>query len=264
MRILKYLIVLSSFFVFTNSWATQVLVWNKKPLELRLEVGKERIVEFEDNIILGFPQKVKSRMRISSAAGVAYLTPVTPFPKTRVQIKLASSNEVIFVDMFAVDSEDSQPLESVKVISNEEQQENEANEQALFESTDGVTLKQLVQYATHAYFAPPRLRDSSLAIRISDVTKPVDLRLLFQGSSAGLYELKPLKNFQTTEYNLTTILLTNRTQHQQKIIYSDITGEYETVSSQHLTVGPKASATQSTVLYLVTKQPLSENGLYSY
>ena len=260
----RVLIAIIALFAAGHSMATEVLVWDKKPLEVRLEVGKERIIQFPDNILLGLPPKIKSRMRIDSAAGVAYLTPVAEFPKTRIRVQLASSNESVFLDLVAVNADSDTPLQLIKIIDKSEQEETENLEQERFGETGDITIKQLVQYVSHDYFAPARLVDKSLGIQVSDINKPLDLRLLFKGASAGLYDLKPLRNYRTIDYNLTAILLTNKTEHPQTIVYSDVAGDFETVSSQQIKVGPKGSPSQSTLLYLVTKQPLTESGTFVY
>lgn len=266
MKIIK----LSQWFVFLclgliaqSATATDVLVWNKKPLEIRLEVGKERLIEFPDNIEFGLPIKLSTRLKPHSAAGVAYLTPLAAFPKTRIQVRLASNNEIIFIDLFATEPEDDTPMELVKIISNQEQIEADKQEQDRFEESGTISLKELVQYASHDYFAPPRLRTEALSLRVSDVTTPLDLRLLFSGESAGLFTLRALRQYRTIDYTLTAILVTNRSDSPQNIVYSDIKSDYVTVSSQHLSVGPKSSSTQSTVLYFVTERPLSENGNFT-
>lgn len=238
--------------------ATDVLVWDKKPLEVRLEVGKERLIEFPDNILFGLPTKLTTRLKLDSAAGVAYLTPLTTFPKTRVPVKLATTNEIIFIDLFAAEADGDAPMDLVKIISNKERKETEQKEQARFEESGSISLKDLVQYASHDYFAPPRLRQEALSMQISEVTTPLDLRLLFGGESAGLFDLKPLRQYRTLDYTLTAIMVTNRSDSPQNIVFSDIKADYVTVSSQHLSVGPKSSSTQSTMLYFVTNQPLSE------
>jgi integrating conjugative element protein (TIGR03749 family) len=243
--------------------ATEILVWKQKPLEVRLEVGKERIVKFPDNIMLALPAKVRNRMSIDSSAGVAYLTPLAPFPKTRIKVRLATTNELIYIDTFAQTPDDEVPLQDVKIITSAEHEKIQDAKQELFAETDSISLKELVQYATHDFFAPPEFAKLSLPIQESPITKPLNLELMFTGFSAGIFDAKAIKQYRTVNYTLTAIKLTNRTHRTQPIVYSHIenTG-YETVSSQHTEVGPKGSNQQSTLLYFVTDRPLSEISYY--
>lgn len=248
-------------FFSSQAISTEILVWDSKPLEIRLEVGKERIVEFPDNIEVALPSKVLARMSFDSRSKVGYFLPRTPFPKVRAKVRLVSSNELIFVEIFAVEPDDATPLEDVKVILKSEWEEQDKDKQVLFAQSNNVTLKELVQYATHDFFAPPEFKKMTLPIQESRIQRPLNLELMFTGFSAGLFDLEPVKQYRTQLYTLTAIKLTNRTNQVQPIIYSHLENNgYVTASSQHRTVTPKGSNGQSTLLYYVTHKPLTENG----
>lgn len=243
--------------------ATEILVWDKKPLEIRLEVNKERLVEFPDNISMALPPKVLARMSVDSAAGIAYLLPRAPFGKVRIKVRLASTNELIFVDIFAVEPTDDTPMQRVKIVSNEEKIARDETKQQLISNSADISLKELIQYAAHDFFAPPEFKKMDFPIIESRILKPLNLELMFTGLSAGLFDLQPVKQYRTQKYTLTAIKVTNRTNVTQPIVYSDLENVgYITVSSQHINVLPKGTNRQSTLLYYVTDKPLTEGGSY--
>lgn len=260
---MKLLIFLTLTLLAFSSTATEVLVWDKKPLEIRLEVNKERLIEFPDNISMAIPGKALNRMSVDSAAGVAYLMPRVAFGKVRIKVRLVSTNELILVDLFAVDPSDDMPMQNVKVISNEEKQANEEAQVELMAQSSDVTLKQLVQYVSHDFFAPPEFQKMDLPIQESRILKPLNLELMFTGFSAGIFDLKAIKQYRTQNYTLTAIKVTNRTNETQPIIYSDLENVgYITAGSQHSVVQPKGTQQQSTLLYYITDRPLTENSNY--
>ncbi|WP_428776370.1 TIGR03749 family integrating conjugative element protein [Vibrio sp.] len=250
-------------FTATVGHATEILVWDKKPLSIRLEVGKERIIEFPDNIMIGLPEKVSARMQINSAAGVAYLKPMAPFPKTRITIRLESTNELMFIDMFAVKSDSAADLDMVKILTKEAHAKQQAVKDAQFIQSESVSIKELIQFASHDLYAPTRLKNLTKPVQESSISKPLKLDLMFMGRSASLFDLKALKQYRTLRYTLTAILITNRTYQKQPIRYTDLYPNFIAVSSQHMDVGVLGSESQSTVLYLVTERPLSEDKTYS-
>lgn len=258
----KWLILLAvTFSQFT--FATEVLVWDKVPLKIRLEVGKEQLIEFPDNIELNMPQKMYNRLSINAAAGIAYITPQAPFPTARIEALLVTTNQKIFIDLFAVESDSKEPAEHIKIITKEESQEKEKARDKLFEQSASVTIKDLIQYASHDLFAPDRLKQTGKPITESKINKPLDLNLLFMGRSAGIFEIKPIKQYRTKKHTLTALLLTNKTEKPQMIVYRDLYPSFVAVSSQHIDVGPAKGVAESTVLYLVTDKPLTQYSIYA-
>lgn len=243
--------------------STEVLVWDTKPLKIRLEISKERIIVFPDNVEITMPAQLHRNVNIASTAGKVYVTPNKPFPESRIEVALVSTNERVLIDLFAVSPTDDNELGIVKVVTNQENILKEQTESELFEQTKNITIKELIQHASHDLYAPARLKQTNRPIRESEIHKPLDLALLFMGRSADLFDIQPLKQYQTTNHTLTAILLTNRTPTQQMLVYRDMYPNFEAVSSQHKNVGPKGGLDESTVMYLVTKHPLYDDPIYA-
>lgn len=260
---MKKLLLLLTALVSFQTAATDILVWDKKRLTIKLEVGKERIVEFPDNIRYGIPSAVLKKMNVDSQAGVLYLLPRAPFPETDIKVTLASTSEQVLVTMFAVRPQDDLPLEDVKVITKSESDKQDKQDQELLAKSSDVSLKQAIQFASQDLFAPPDYQKMVLPIQISEVRKPLNLELMFQGFSAGIFDLKAIKQYRTQKLTVTAIVATNRTDQVQPIVYSHLenTG-YITVTSQHKQVQPAGSEGQSTVLYYVTERPLTTYKTY--
>lgn len=243
--------------------STEVLVWDAKPLKVRLEISKERIIVFPDNVEIAMSAQLHKNISISSTAGKVYVTPNKPFPESRIEVSLVSTNQRVLIDLFAVSPSDDNELGIVKVVTNEENELKQQRESELFAQTKSISIKELIQHASHDLYAPSRLKQTNRPIRESEIRKPLDLALLFMGRSADLFDIQPLKQYQTTNYTLTAILLTNRTSTQQMLVYRDMYPNFEAVSSQHKNVGPKGGLDESTVMYLVTKHPLYDDPIYA-
>lgn len=246
--------------------ATDVLTWNKTPLHIRLNVGEERMVIFTDNVRLGLPPQLMSDLKITNAGGVLYLTARKPFPDTRISVQYVTNNKQVLVDLFATKPDgNEEKLDDIKVVNQSEEKKAEEAQSKLFESSSAVSLKTLIQYASRDFYAPPRLKMSGLPITETKVTQPLHLDILWTNQMAGLFDLVALKQYQTTNYTLTAIMLSNRTNKQQHIILRDLYPDQNiiTATAQHLIVGPHNSDTDTTIFYLVTKDPLTSYGIYS-
>ncbi|MGR5296818.1 TIGR03749 family integrating conjugative element protein [Vibrio mediterranei] len=246
-----------------SAWATDILVWDKRPLQVRLEVNKERIIEMPDNVRVGLPEYLYSKVNISTTGGVMYVTAKEPFTKTRATIRLASNNEEILIDFFGVESIDDMEPELIKIIKKDDAEKAEAARDAYMAQSNGVSVKDIIQYASHDFYAPPRLKNTNKPIIENEIRAQLRLDLMFMGRSASLFDLKALKQYRTSRYTLTAILVTNRTSQPQEIVYSDLYPDFIAASSQHIDVGPAGSQEESTILYLVTSQPISNNAIYA-
>ncbi|TDR72550.1 DUF3438 family protein [Photobacterium lutimaris] len=240
--------------------ATEIHVWDKKPIEIRLEVGKERLVHFSDNVMLEAPQEVVDKVQVYSAAGTLYLKPKQQLGKTRAWAVL-NSGEKIFLDIFAVRPKDEE-LDDIKIIHSDEMAQTKEVFGLSTPVATGVTVQQLVQYASIDLYGVQRLVPQ-LPVVESEVTGELDFTVLFGGGSAAMFDVKPLKQYRTANYTLTALLITNRTQWPQQVIYTDVFPAHIAVSSQHIDVGPVNSITESTTLYMVTDRPLRENSVFA-
>ena len=242
------------------SLATEVLVWDKAPLSLRLEVGKERIVSFgNQNVVVGVPASLRSKLRVQSAAGVAYLEPVAAFPSQRVEFKLVESNTLIFIDVFAAMPDDEAPLEPAKVLIKRALDRKKQEEAARVGELAGpkATPIDLTRYAAQSFYAPSRLLDDRWGIAVTDLGKIEGLDLLFGGTSAGLFKITPVKQFAVNGMFLSALLLENQSSYPQVFRHPDIYPIYEFATPQHMNMGASGAVDDHTMLYLITRKPLN-------
>ena len=255
-------IIFSACSVYAN---TEVLIWKKTPLKVNLEVGKERLIHFEDNVSIDLTGSLYKKLRqpTVAAAGVLYLTANAPFPKERITVTLASTGELIFIDLVAVETKDETDLGDVRVVGAKAIDDQAKVEAETLLQSNQVSIRQLFQHASQDWYAPDRLKNNSLPIVEKEIKKEIYLENLFMGASAGLFDLKALKTYTTNRYVLTAIEVKNRTLSPQDIVYSDIYPDYTVVVAQHVFIGPRYSDTQSTMLYLIREDSLEKDGAYS-
>lgn len=241
--------------------ATEIFVWKSRPIELKLEVGKERVIEFPMNVKLGMNPALRKRIRLGNAAGKIYITPVQSFPKTRIQARL-EDGQILYLDLHAGRPHGTDLPEDVKIVFPDQVDEEVAAFGLVKEPKMGITEVQLTRYAIIDNYGVKRLLPN-LPITKSEIKRPLNLEFLFGGSSAAMFDLVAEKQYRTQRFTLTYIRLVNRTNQTQEIRVTDIPAFHSGVVSQHLTVGPKGSLSQISHLYLLTPKPLAEYKQFS-
>lgn len=256
--------------VLTNTAnATEVHLWDKKPIEIRLEVGKERIVTFPSNAKLGMSQDFSSKIRFTNAAGTLYIKALQAFNKTRVFATL-DNGEMLLIDFFAVrPSKDNEAPEEFKIVhpdAVEKASEGlKKSQEEIDENSKSITIKQALQYAVIDLYGAKRLLPN-LAITESEIKNPLNLKHVFINGSSGLFDLTAFKQYRTSKYTVTAIHLRNKTYHKQYIRLVDVYPAMLVSSSFDTYVEARTDdpmQRDSTTFFIVTSKPLREYGFYS-
>jgi integrating conjugative element protein (TIGR03749 family) len=240
-------------------FAAQIIKWKNLPLTINLEVGAERIIQVDDNVILGVPASIKKYLKADSAQGYIYLTATKAFPKTRFKLRMKSNNEVILVDLVSSNKKSDLPNLKIEIPSlsgdNEEvYSASGSNRQA------NVTPIQLTRFAARSFYGPSRLMDDHPNIRMQKV-KALDLSTLFTGKSLDVFDVKAIGVFRSGDMHLTAIKLVNKTMVRQAINFHEIDADFQFATSQFVQVNQKNVHGDTNMLYLITKKPLA-NALY--
>ena len=130
--------------------AVEILHWDRKPLDVDLPVGTERVIVLDRNVRVGLPREIADpdTLRVQSAGGAIYLKAGQAFDTQRVRIQDVETNEVVLFDLTAKESGASD--EDIKVVfpddnagaatgSAEAEPDNEGGERDRTESSAGGT-----------------------------------------------------------------------------------------------------------------------------
>lgn len=253
---MKILITLILIVLSVNAYAVQTVKWANLPIQVKLAVGKERIIQIEDNVTLGIPSSVQSIVKGESAQGFIYLTAAEEFPKTRFKVRLKSTNEIVLFDVEAVKSDENFENILVNVPSLNASSEPDYGNSAA--NNNDLTPIQLTRYAARTFYGPDRLAIKDERVRMEKVGN-YDLSTLFTGSSYNVFSAEPLAVFRNGKMYLTAIKLTNNTFEPQAINHNHINADFSFSTAQSPLVNQKYVPGDMTMLYLITKKPLSHS-----
>lgn len=229
------------------------LRWDRLPLPVDLVVGQERVLLFDSDLRVGIPPEGRDLIKAQSADGAVYLTALAPFEHVRVQLQDASTNRVILIDVAARSpGAPFEPLEPIKIM--DATQTARASGVAGSEdatSEDGTPVPVLLtRYASQSLYAPLRTVEPLPGIALSPIrsTQPV-VELLPDDPVEAI----PLIAWQWEDYWVTAVRLSNLSSGALNLDPRKLIGDFVAATFQHNSLGPAGHATDTTVLYVITR-----------
>lgn len=235
------------------AFATVDLRWERMPLAVDLVVGQERVLLFDSDLRVGIPAEDSDRLKAQSADGAVYLTAAEPFEKIRLQLQDPSTNRVILIDVAArLSVAPFEPLEPIKIV--DAAHAAQANGRVLPEEAGGDVGTPvpvlLTRYAAQSLYAPLRTVEPLAGISLSPIrsAKPV-VDLLPDRAVESI----PLVAWQWEDYWVTAVRLRNQSSGATMLDPRELRGDFVAATFQHNFIGPAGNASDTTVLYVITR-----------
>lgn len=262
MKLFKPLILCVSLAASMLAQATEIIIYENKPVIIKLHQGEERSIQFGDHVEVGITkgQQMKRLFRVQSAQGAVHFLPYEEFDRQRVQIKRLTDGRVILLDLIASPKpEGAEELESVKILLESENaiSVDEASKSELFESHLLITPVDLTRYVSQRLYGPTRLHHDVPGISESAVDVVGAIRI-FRGEAKLKTLAKAVVAYSGGGYNIAGILIRNTSDTSVSLDYLDLNLPFTQATLQHHSLSPAGSPGDSTVLYLVTERSLKE------
>ncbi len=262
-RIIK---VVMAFLVIVGSMsanALEVHVFKRQPIDLTLEVGKQRIIELEDHAKMSIPRSLEGKVKIEPANGTVYVTALQVFDRTPARITLLTSKVQIRLTLQSIPATDV-PTEDVKIVlfsktGISSATPSQASGQSVpdFLRSAPINDVSLIRFSHQIYWLPERLRPQ-LPRGVFPVKIPsnLDLSALMTHCSLGIFEFNTIAGFKTNDGRyLTTLKVTNKTNQRRYLNLIHWNTQALKVSPAHMYVGPRYSASEVTTISVLTETP---------
>lgn len=240
--------------------ALEILRWERLPLAVPLLVGQERVVFLDRNVRVGVPAELGDRLRVQSAGGAIYLKANDTIAPTRLQLQDVTSGALILLDIAASPPKDGQgPLEPVRIVEAETQQTpssadaataSQATEPSRAPSRQTPIPVVLTRYAAQSLYAPLRTVEPVAGIERANVRGSLPLQTLLPTLPV---RAKTLGAWRLEDQWVTAVQLTNTASHWLDLDSRALQGDFVAATFQHPTLGPAGDATDTTVVYVVTR-----------
>lgn len=243
----------------TRAHATEVIRWQRLPIELALHVGQERIVFVDRPIRVAVPSGIVEHLRVQSADGAIYLRASAPFETTRVALQDADTGALVLLDVTATAVAPEEKLEPVRIVltkssqdtaESDSQGESSNNDKESPAGTATPSAVLLTRYAAQSLYAPLRTVEPVAGIIAMPVKTGLDLTTLLPALSV---KVTALAAWRLQDQWVTAARITNLTTTWLQLDPRMLQGDFIAATFQHRQLGPQGASTDTTVLYLITR-----------
>lgn len=260
-RLFVILLTLASSTVLAD--ASERVLWDKRPINVHLQVGNERIIHFPDDVRYWLPDTVKRHVSVLAANGVLYIRAMEPFPTTRLRIQGLNDQQVYLLDITASEAA---AVSDELIVMTKKNTRNRSKEATAYRTTEDWRIR-LTRYAAQQLYAPERLVDGDSAIKRIPVESKTSVPLI----RGGLIETVPIASWQGHGLTVTAVRVRNLSRHSLQLQFdrSDslqaldlsylVRGDWLTATLQHDRLGAMGDETDTTTLYLVSNRSFVES-----
>lgn len=260
-RLFVILLTLASATVLAD--ASERVLWDKRPINVHLQVGSERIIHFPDDVRYWLPDTVKRHVSVLAANGVLYIRAMEPFPTTRLRIQELNDQQVYLLDITASEVA---AVSDELIVMTKKNTRNRSKEATAYRTTEDWRIR-LTRYAAQQLYAPERLVDGNSAIKRIPVESKTSVPLI----RGGLIETVPIASWQGHGLTVTAVRARNLSRQSLQLQFdrSDslqaldlsylVRGDWLTATLQHDRLGAMGDETDTTTLYLVSNRSFVES-----
>ncbi|WP_323147886.1 TIGR03749 family integrating conjugative element protein [Pseudomonas oryzihabitans] len=264
-------LVLSGLLLSGLAQAIEIRKWERVPLAIPLVVGQERILFVDANVRVGVPPAIADKLRVQSTGGAIYLRAKDLIEPSRLQLQNAATGEIMLVDIAATPAQEGQAaLEPIKIVPGDTtparygqavaaapKSSAKASHQADKEEDEPAPPKRetpipvvLTRYAAQMLYAPLRTVEPVDGVAQVRIDKRLDLSTLLPALPV---EASQLGAWRLDDHWVTAVKLRNQTGQRLALDPRELMGDFATATFQHPYLGARGDASDTTVLYLVTR-----------
>ncbi|OYT82107.1 MAG: integrating conjugative element protein [Pseudomonas sp. PGPPP4] len=264
-------LVLGGLLLSSLAQAIEIRKWERVPMAIPLVVGQERILFVDANVRVGVPPAIADKLRVQSTGGAIYLRAKDPIEPSRLQLQNAATGEIMLIDIAATPAQEGQAaLEPIKIVPGDttptrygqaaaaalkstvkasRQAEEDDDEPAAPKRETPIPVV-LTRYAAQMLYAPLRTVEPVDGVAQVKVDKRLDLSTLLPALPV---EASQLGAWRLDDHWVTAVKLRNQTGQRLALDPRELMGDFATATFQHPYLGARGDASDTTVLYLVTR-----------
>ncbi|MCK8657418.1 TIGR03749 family integrating conjugative element protein [Pseudomonas umsongensis] len=226
--------------------AVEVKYWDRLPLAIPLTVGQERILILDEDIRVGLPSAIASKLRVQSVGGTVYLRATEALPPTRLQLQSVKSGDIILIDIEALNGSES--LEPVKIIAQTQAPDEEIARGSAPAATPVPVV--LTRYAAQNLYAPLRTVAPLPGVRRVPLSDSIAFSTLLPTERVSI---KGLAAWRLGDYWVTAVKIVNRGPGKVSLDPRHLQATLYAATFQHVYLGHTGTPEDTTVAYLVTR-----------
>lgn len=242
--------------------------WERAPIPLRLEVGRERMVVFSRSGEVGIPRALaeSGALRVAFVNDTAYWNAYAPFAPHRVPVRLADGTTVLF-DVSAGPARNGATPGLLRVVRAGEDAA-EVSESAAG-TAEGERVLRLIRFAVQQDYAPARVAGTLPGAVHGTVVVEGDLSRLYRHADAARLEVLPRSAWEALGLHVTGLEFVNASeapmkldprllQHTAGVAVNGHGRRFVAAGWLAAELAPAGRSGSSTMVYVVTRRPFAE------
>ncbi|WP_296258034.1 MULTISPECIES: TIGR03749 family integrating conjugative element protein [unclassified Pseudomonas] len=231
---------------YSTANAVQVKYWDRLPLAIPLTVGQERILMLDEDVRVGLPGTIASKLRVQSVGGTVYLRAAEALPPTRLQLRSVKSGDIILIDIEAVEGSDAP--EPIKIVAQTPVPDAEPVPGAAPAATPVPVV--LTRYAAQNLYAPLRTVAPLPGVRRMPLHSTTVFNTLLPTERVSI---KGLAAWRLGDFWVTAVKVVNRGPGKVSLDPRHLQARLYAATFQHAYLGLAGTPEDTTVAYLVTR-----------
>lgn len=246
-----------------NTAAPERVLWDKRPISVHIQRGRERIIHFPDEVRYWLPDLIKHKVSALAANGVLYLKALDVFPVTRIRVQSLGDQRVYLLDLVI---DDSPSVNEELIVMTRGSTTNLAKDTEAESPTEDWRVR-LTRFAAQQLYAPERLLVGDRSIKRIPVKTSIPVSLIRGGGIEAL----PIAAWQGGGLTVTAVKLRNLRHQSLRLQFNEsdgvntlnlsklIRGNWLTATLQHSTLEIAGQPDDTTTLYLVSDRSFVES-----
>ncbi|MNF79968.1 hypothetical protein D3C84_621990 [compost metagenome] len=230
----------------STAGAVEIKYWDRLPLAVPLTVGQERILMLDEDVRIGLPSAIASKLRVQSVGGTVYLRAAEAIPPTRLQLQSVKSGDIILIDIEARDGSES--LEPVKIVAQAQASDVELAQGSAPVATPVPVV--LIRYAAQNLYAPLRTVSPLPGVRRVPLSESTAFNTLLPTEQVSI---KGLATWRYGDFWVTAVKIVNRGPAKVSLDPRHLQATLYAATFQHAYLGYTGTPEDTTVAYLVTR-----------
>lgn len=233
--------------------------WDKKPIDIVLPVGKEKLVTFPGPVEFGYDvnKLPDDALTVQNNNSTLYLTAKNTFAPQRVQVRLSNTNKIVLLNLSAKNNASTTPI-IISTTDNTRFVETSKVSSLAIENPEPskpISMANLTRFAVQSLYAPKRLLPQSSAIFRTSMQAYKTEPLLLDGSVIA----QPDASWRSSRLYVTAVLLRNQLSHSQLLDPRVLCGQWRAATFYPRNqLAAKGSTNDYTHVFLVSDKPFGK------
>ena len=238
---------------------TRAIVWDGKPIQITLPVGKEMLLSFDGDVRVGVPSLLYQTAVIDSLRGTVYVTATKPFEYQRLQVERLRDGMRMLIDVRAQEGVTAPAQVDILTLDEKKRLDEQASTQVAMDkhierlSMPVPTL--LVRYAYQNIYSPSHAIESLPGV--SRTTMQIERDIQSQAFPLWPVTANPVAAWSLGGYTVTAVTLTHKGNNTFNLDPRQVTADVYGVSVAFPDIGPAGTDSAMSTAFLVTKGPLA-------